>query len=504
MTNPDEGFLGLGATITLFLVVLGLLLYLAAFRKKPGGLGLYAAGLAAVVIFALLELLREGYGPRTPAFVLPWISFSAYLTVAFVLFKALDLLLVEDYLVKKRECYIPQVLRMLFLIIGVILAGLVLLHTVLNVNLFALIALPTIATAVVGFALKDVIARFASGITLGRLIRIGDWVTLMGKEGMVTQVTLNYVTIRERSWDYVMLPNDAVSQAEIVNHSRPERLHAQTLSLEAGYGYPPAEVKRILTQAAAAVPGVVTEPPPLSFIGAYKESGIEYKLRVWLKDYEQVETIAGDVLAYAWYAFKRHGIQVPYPQRVVHMPKGADVVEARQAELAVIRRQLHVVDFLSVLDEQELTLLADGAHSRVYQSGEMVVREGEPGEELFVVTEGDAVVEIRSGDQTTPVAALQAGQFFGEMSLLTGAPRAATVRATSPLTVLVVGKDSMRKVISHNQSLVERFSEVLASRQSALASSREAAGRAARQGATLADGKSLKTRILQFFRLTHT
>jgi small-conductance mechanosensitive channel/CRP-like cAMP-binding protein len=503
MNASADGSSGVGLIVALVASILGLLLFIVVVRKKPVGLGFFAACFGAVVILALLEMLKEGIGPKVPPIVLSWVAFSAYTTLAFVLLKTADLLLVEDYLIQKRRLYIPQVLRLMLLLIGVLLAGLLLLRLVLRVDLVALIALPTVATAVVGFALKDVIARFASGITLGRQIRMGDWVTLMGKEGTVTDTNLNYITIRTRSWDHVMLPNDAVSQAEIVNHSRPESLHARTLSIEAGYGHPPADVKRLLTEAAAAVPGVVAEPQPISFIGAYKESGIEYMLRFWLKDYERVETIAGDVLAYVWYAFKRHGIQFPFPQRVVHMTKDTDLAEARQAELAVIRHQLRAVDFLSVLDEQELTMLADGAHTRIYQPGETVVREGEAGEELFVVTDGDASVEIRSGDQTTPVATLQAGKFFGEMSLLTGAPRAATVRAKSPLTVLVVGKGSMRKVISHNQNLVERFGEVLASRQSALASSREAASRATRQDTGPADGKSLKRRILQFFRLTH-
>ena len=94
-----------------------------------------------------------------PPWAQPWLTFIAYLVVSFVILKTLDLLFIEDYLIEKLGKYIPPILRMIILVVGLTLAGLVLLRAVLEVDPLALIALPTIATAVVGFSLKDVIAR---------------------------------------------------------------------------------------------------------------------------------------------------------------------------------------------------------------------------------------------------------------------------------------------------------------------------------------------------------
>ena len=114
----------------------------------------------------------------------------------------------------------------------------------------------------------------------------------------------------------------------------------------------------------------------------------------------------------------------------------------------------------------------------------------------------EADVVIKTGDQTTPVATLKKGQFFGEMSLLTGAPRSATVQTKSPLAVTVIGKHAMSRVLSGNPGLADQFGAILTARQSELATTRETADRAARLKSGAEDGKSLTARILKFFRLS--
>ena len=492
----------MGLASILGLIIIGLLVHLGAVRKKPAGLEFYSGCLSAIVLVLLLELTAKGFIAQVPPWAQPWLTFIAYLVVSFVILKTLDLLFIEDYLIEKLGKYIPRILRMIILLVGLTLAGLVLLRAVLKVDPLALIALPTIATAVVGFALKDVIARLASGIQLGRMIHVGDWVTLMDKEGVVTDLAFDYITIKTRALDYVMLPNDVVSQSKIINHSRPESLCARTVFVEANYAHPPMQVKQILMQSASAVPGVIADPAPISFVQEFKESGIAYKLKFYLTDYANRERIEGEVMAYVWYAFQRNGIEIPYPQRVVRMTQAPDLTALRTIELADIEEEFHAIDFLAVLDAQGLHLLAENAQKRIYLPGELVVREGEPGEEFFVVMEGEADVVIKTGDQTTPVATLKKRQFFGEMSLLTGAPRSATVQAKSQLTVIVVGKDAMSQVISRNRNLADQFGTILTARQSELATTRETVDRAARLRAGAEDGKSLTARILKFFRLS--
>ncbi|SPP63100.1 mechanosensitive ion channel family protein [Nitrospira lenta] len=490
----------MGVALILSLITGGLLVYLGTVRKKPAGLGFYVGCLSTIVLVLLLELITQGLIPHIPHWIRPWAAFLAYLAMSFVLLKTLDLLFIEDYLIEKRGKYIPRTLRLIFLLFGVTLAALILLRSVLDVDPLTLIALPTIATAVVGFALKDVIARLVSGIQLGRMIHVGDWVTLMDKEGMVTDIAFDYITIRTRAYDYIMLPNDAVSQTTITNHSRPESLCARAIHVDANYGHPPMQVKDILVQSALAVPGVVASPAPICFVEELKESGIGYQLKFFFHDYERCERLAGEVMAYVWYAFERNDIDIPYPQRVLHMTQPPDLTALRAAELAGFEEQFRAIDFLAILDAKALHSLAEQAHKRVYLPGEQVVREGESGDEFFVVVEGEADVAIKTGDHTTSVAVLKKGQFFGEMSLLTGAPRSATVQATSQLTVTVIGQQAMRQIISATPALAEQIGTILTARQSSLTATRETADRTVTRRSATEEGQSLTVKILQFFR----
>ena len=162
----------MGLASILGLMIIGLLVYFGAVRKKPAGLEFYAGCLSGILLILLLELTAEGFIAQVPHWAQPWLTFIAYLVISFVTLKTLDLLFIEDYLIEKQSKYIPRILRLIILLVGLTLAGLVLLWAVLNVDPLALIALPTIATAVVGFALKDVIARLASGINLGHMIHV--------------------------------------------------------------------------------------------------------------------------------------------------------------------------------------------------------------------------------------------------------------------------------------------------------------------------------------------
>ena len=491
----------MGLASFLSLVIITLVFYIGAVRKKSAGRTFYAASLSAIALALLFELTVNGVTIQPPHWAEVSLTFVAYLVISFAILKALDLLLIEDILIEKQGRYIPPVLRLIVVMIGVAIAGLILLRVVLEVDPLALIALPTVATAVIGFALKDVIARLVSGIQLGSIINIGDWVTVMEKEGVVTDIGFDYVTIKTRANDEITLPNDVIAESQIVNHSRPDNVRASCIFVRAHYAHPPMQVKEILVNSAAAVPGVVEHPAPFSVVHKFEESAIVYKLKFYLTDYANLERIEGEVRTYVWYAFQRHGIEIPFPQRVVHMTHLPDASSLRTVELAEIEDKLRAVDFLAGLDAQSLRLLAEQAQRRVYLPAEYIVREGEQGDEFFVVMNGDANVIIQSGNEIVPVVNLTKGQFFGEMSLLTGSPRSATVQAQSQLTVIVIGRGAMSHVLSQNPTLAKHFGEILTARQSELIATRESADRAAKLMTGTADGRSLTAKILKFFGL---
>ena len=496
-------FLELGATATLAAILFGVYFFIAHKRAKRVPLSFFAVFIGTLVLYVIL-ILDESELPFLQAIDLPKIvsqvlKFTAYLGTAFFFIKATDLLLVEDFLITKKGFNIPDLLRMMFMVTGLALAALIFLRTVLGINVIALVAIPTVMTAVIGFALQDTIKRFFAGISLGNLVRVGDWVLVAGREGRVTTFDLGHLTILTRDDDLVMIPNNIVLQQDILNFNRPSTRHGRTVMVDAAYHAAPKDVQRILVGAAKAVPGVLSEPAPCAFTFAFKDSSVQYRLKYWIDDYARVQDVEGEVLSYVWYAFQREGIEIPFPQRVIQMVKPEVALTMAAKERDRIVEGLGRVDFLSVLSPEERQNLANEATIRVYMPGEAVVHQGDEGSELFFILDGH--VEVRIGENPhTVVATLNPLQFFGEMSLLTGEPRAATIVAQTRVEVLVLGKESMSRLLKSNPLLVEQISTVLVLRKSDLAAHQE---RTAQQGEREKGDpvRSLGDRIRKFFGL---
>ena len=148
--------------------------------------------------------------------------------------------------------------------------------------------------------------------------------------------------------------------------------------------------------------------------------------------------------------------------------------------------------FREALDDKELVLLADHAREHKLEKGEALIAEDRPGHSMFVVVAGE--VEVTLKDDTDPVAKLEKGAIVGEMSLLTGSPRNATVTALSDVEVLEVDKAALANVLWMSPDLVGRFVEMLFRRQGEL--DRAAGGLA---WGTMRPGKAELTEMIENF-----
>ena len=497
--------LKLGVTLTLAAVLFGVYYVMSRKRAKKVPGYFFATYVITLSLYVLLILnesdLVEAVDLWEGAYL--WTKFAAYLGTAFYLLKAADLLLVEDYLIAKKGIHIPELLRLLLLFTCLAASALMFLRTVMGINVVALVAIPTAATAVIGFALQDTLKRFFAGLMLGKLIRVGDWVCVAGKEGRVLKVDLGHVTILTRDDDQVTIPNNVVVQQDILNYSKPTTTHARTTLVEAAYGAPPTQVQAILIEAAKAVSGVLPDPAPEAFVVAFKDSAVQYRLKFWIKDYARMQDVEGQVLAYVWHAFQRHGVEIPYPQRTIHMTKAPDETSLQASKRERILKALRRIEFLSVLGPEELDVVAGEAKIQIYLPGEVVVRQGDVGTEFFFILEGDADVRRGEGETGATVAALNSVQFFGEMALLTGEPRSATIVAKTRLEVLVISKEALARPIMINPVLAEQIGGILAERKVEMATHQDRAAHRGEQAHDIAaQTKTLGSRIRKFFDAT--
>ncbi len=203
------------------------------------------------------------------------------------------------------------------------------------------------------------------------------------------------------------------------------------------------------------------EPSPevhlMELSGAYNT----YRARFWIDDYSGRYQIDSSVRIGLWYAFRREGLELPYPIR--------SLVQAREepeTDRGEIFTFLSTVDFLEALGPEVLERLAERARFLLFSGGEKICRQGEPGDSFYVIRRGQVGVEVRDADGEVFLSSEMAvGNYFGEMALLTGEPRSATVFAKSDAELLTVSKEDLRELIVANPEVERIVSKVLAQRQ---------------------------------------
>jgi CRP-like cAMP-binding protein len=230
------------------------------------------------------------------------------------------------------------------------------------------------------------------------------------------------------------------------------------------YVHPPNTIKRVLYDAMIASPDVTPDPAPSVKVFSYGDYSVTYDLKFWLYNYDNYPDKRDRVMTNAWYALQRSGISMPLPVReVYHHEEGPNEQALRRREhLARMAADLRVATILDVLNDQEVAVLVERVHARLYGVGDLLVRQGDPGETLFILRSGRVRVDVRNQNGTLmTVNRIGAGECFGEMALMTGEPRGASVIAEEDTEVLLVSKDDLAPLLRNNAKLPERLGEML-------------------------------------------
>jgi CRP-like cAMP-binding protein len=244
----------------------------------------------------------------------------------------------------------------------------------------------------------------------------------------------------------------------------------------------------------ANVPMALAEPPPDSVIADFGASAVIYRVRFWVNDYSKDAVARDQVRSAIYYALKRHGYEIPFPiQTEIQVQEAPERASERIDRLSGI---LAPVALFAPLAPEQRDELAARAVERIYGQGEKIVRQGAAGGSMFVVHRGRVRVVEASGGE---LAVFEAGGYFGEMSMLTGQPRSATVEAAEECHVVELTAESLREVALANPEVVTRISAVVAARQADL--DRQKAEAAAGRPAVAEVQRSLLARIQAFLRL---
>ena len=175
-----------------------------------------------------------------------------------------------------------------------------------------------------------------------------------------------------------------------------------------------------------------------------------------------------------WYALHRAGMEIPFPSRNVNVTELNEDRAQRKQDEEYARRvdALSRVDVFRALDAEKMDRLARRLRQVVFGPGEIILRQGDPGDSLYVVRGGKVAVQIGVLGASKEMATLTDGQFFGEMSLMTGESRAATVVAKTDVECYIVDKEAFQEILEEKPELAGIISDILSRRQVALGAQR--------------------------------
>jgi len=330
-----------------------------------------------------------------------------------------------------------------------------------------------VGAVVVGFALQDTLGNFFAGLAIQveKPFRIGHWIRVGDFEGRVEEVTWRATKLLTKAGQFVIVPNSVVAKDPILNYSEPIVPTRLQVDIGLSYDAAPNLAKRALLEALSNAPLVLRDPAPDAVVIDFAASSVNYRVRFWIGDFGQDDLAYDQVRSNLWYTLRRHGIEIPYPIQVEY---SRDEQPARPASrIRHVADRLAQIDLFAGLDDDGRTRLAEACPEHLFGAGERIVDQGDAGQSMFVVLDGRVRITLEPSGQE--VAITSRGGFFGEMSMLTGDPRTATVSALDDALLLEITADRFRELALARAGLVEQVSEMVLSRRAGLESARAAA-----------------------------
>ncbi|MBI5970960.1 MAG: mechanosensitive ion channel [Deltaproteobacteria bacterium] len=372
-----------------------------------------------------------------------------------------------------------------------------LLSRIFNIDLLPLLTTSAVITGIIALSLQDTFKNLFTGfwINTERIVAKGDWVRVDGREGIVIEVTWRMTHIMTRENDVIHLPNRLVADGVLENYTYPTKLHVVEVRIGAGFNDPPNKVKETLLVIARDVKSVLSNPAPEVWILGYEGYYVHYSLRVWISDFKDAPDVKTELNTRIWYGFKRNMIEIPFPEQTLHRrPLHRPEPPGR------IINALKGIEFLGFLKEDELKDVASSARIEDFGRGETIVRQGDAGHTCYFLEAGGVEVFHRTqAGADELVATLFAGDFFGEMSLLAGEPRSATVAAKEDCRCIVIDSDAFISIFKENPGVAERLSVVLAKRTTELNAARLRG--ASRVDAEKEAQRTILNEIKRFFKI---
>lgn len=440
--------------INILLALLGLILLIfltKKFLKTPHKIIKYIYFIFFIISFRILSLNIENFNSKKTLGIF-------YMILSFALIKFIDILINESYYNRKKNIEIPHLIRNIILVISLTISFFYILKNYFSVNLTSILTTSAILSAIIGLAVQDLLTTFIAGLVLtsDKSLEIGDTVIIQDTIGKVIDTNWRITKLQKAGGGVVSIPNNLVIKELTLNYGKKSNIII-TIKISASYDSSPNKVKDLLLQIAHNNTLLLKEPQPFVIISGYGDSAINYELKACIYDeFLRKTVIETELYTSIWYAFRREGIKIPYSIREILTPKD---LEEKSKEFPISYFQK--VEFFSTLNEETINELQSITKIKTYGKDEFIFLQNDFGDSFFIIKKGEVSVIVDEKQLTC----LFDGSFFGEMSLLTGKPRSASVKALKETELFVIEKEDFKGLIQKNQNLFDNVLTFLTKRE---------------------------------------
>jgi len=346
-----------------------------------------------------------------------------------------------------------------------------------GVNPESLFTTSAVVTAVLAFSMQETLGNVLGGVLLqlDRSIRVGDWVKVDDVSGLVVEVRWRYTAVETRNRETVIVPNGWLMRNRftiIGSRLRPDSAWRRWIRVDVDLAASPATVCRTLESAVrnASIANVAAEPAPSAVLLEIHPRYGSYALRYWLTDPAADDPTDTQVRLHILASLQRHGMKLgaPYQEQFEHVDDEAHRVarddEDRRKRIAALER----VELFASLSEAERETVARHLVYAPFVAGGVMTHQGDVAHWLYLVIEGEADVWSETPAGRQHVSTLRPGSVFGEMGMMTGAPRSATVTARTDVLAYRLDKEGFAEILHSRPDIADSISHVLARRQADL------------------------------------
>lgn len=491
------GFYGL-----LFLLTALLYRAVPAAHRRLGGSALMAAlSIAGLLAVRLLGGAGAGHLPKLVEVASRMLAVIAAINVAGVLGFSL--------VMPRLRAGVSKFVEDLILAGGYLLGALAVISAS-GADLSGILATSAVVTGVVAFSLQDTLGNIIGGMVLHLedTFKPGDWIEIEKFSGIVREVRWRQTSIETLDGDMVIMPNIILMKSPVLVQGRAaNNTRWRAVPFNVYYDRTPGEVEAVVNRAFREdrPAGVAAAPEPYCGIKEFLPNCIAYEVRYYLSDLSSPAGTDSRVRSKIFYALSRAGIKLSVPNRSMVLSEAAQEAAERGLQNEQERRlaALKGVQVLQALTPAELGTLASRLASAPFAAGEQLMRQGESGDFLYIMYEGAAEVRVYSEGSSSyrVVSTLGPGSVLGEMGLLTGEPRSATVVAAGEARCYRLDHEGFRAVLAARPEIAKTIASMLARRRLELDAAREKLAGDVAAAKLGREEQDLLSRIRDFFKL---